>query len=319
MTTTNNDPRLALVFPGQGSQSVGMLADMAASWPNIIETFAEASAVLGIDLWALVQQGPEAELNQTQNTQPAMLAAGVALWRVWQAEDGPRPALMAGHSLGEYTALVCAGSLGFTDAVALVAERGRLMQEAVPVGRGAMAAVLGLEDDKVVAVCAAAAQGEIVAAVNFNAPGQVVIAGTTRAVERAVTLAREKGAKRAVILPVSVPSHCQLMRPAAEQLAKRLAAVTLRTPVVPVIHNVDVAVHQRPEDIRDALIRQLYNPVRWSATIAAMRRQGITTLVECGPGKVLTGLTKRIDKQLEARPVFDSASLSTALMAARGK
>jgi len=319
MTTTNNDPRLALVFPGQGSQSVGMLADMAASWPNIIETFAEASAVLGIDLWALVQQGPEAELNQTQNTQPAMLAAGVALWRVWQAEDGPRPALMAGHSLGEYTALVCAGSLGFTDAVALVAERGRLMQEAVPVGQGAMAAVLGLEDDKVVAVCAAAAQGEIVAAVNFNAPGQVVIAGTTRAVERAVTLAREKGAKRAVILPVSVPSHCQLMRPAAEQLAKRLAAVTLRTPVVPVIHNVDVAVHQRPEDIRDALIRQLYNPVRWSATIAAMRRQGITTLVECGPGKVLTGLTKRIDKQLEARPVFDSASLSTALMAARGK
>lgn len=319
MTTTNNDPRLALVFPGQGSQSVGMLADMAASWPNIIETFAEASAVLGIDLWALVQQGPEAELNQTQNTQPAMLAAGVALWRVWQAEDGPRPALMAGHSLGEYTALVCAGSLGFTDAVALVAERGRLMQEAVPVGRGAMAAVLGLEDDKVVAVCAAAAQGEIVAAVNFNAPGQVVIAGTTRAVERAVALAREKGAKRAVILPVSVPSHCQLMRPAAEQLAKRLAAVTLRTPVVPVIHNVDVAVHQRPEDIRDALIRQLYNPVRWSATIAAMRHQGITTLVECGPGKVLTGLTKRIDKQLEARPVFDSASLSTALMAARGK
>jgi [acyl-carrier-protein] S-malonyltransferase len=319
MTTTNNDPRLALVFPGQGSQSVGMLADMAASWPNIIETFAEASAVLGIDLWALVQQGPEVELNQTQNTQPAMLAAGVALWRVWQAEDGPRPALMAGHSLGEYTALVCAGSLDFTDAVALVAERGRLMQEAVPVGQGAMAAVLGLEDDKVVAVCAAAAQGAIVAAVNFNAPGQVVIAGTTSAVERAVALAREKGAKRAVVLPVSVPSHCQLMRPAAEQLAKRLATVTLRTPAVPVIHNVDVAVHQRPEDIRDALIRQLYSPVRWSETIAAMRHQGIVTLVECGPGKVLTGLNKRIDKQLEALPVFDSASLSTALMAARGK
>ncbi|HXH04002.1 MAG TPA: ACP S-malonyltransferase [Candidatus Competibacteraceae bacterium] len=317
MSTPDN--RLALVFPGQGSQSVGMLAEIAASRPEVRVTFAEASEVLGFDLWQLVQDGPEDNLNQTHNTQPAMLAAGVALWRVWQAAGGPRPAVMAGHSLGEYSALVCAGALAFADAVALVAERGRLMQQAVPAGAGAMAAVLGLDDEAVRAACAEAAQHEVVEAVNFNAPGQVVIAGAKVAVERAIAACKARGAKRAVPLPVSVPSHCALMQPAAERLAERLATVALQTPAIPVLHNVDVATHAEPAAIRDALARQLYRPVRWVETVQAMVAQGITVTVECGPGKVLAGLNKRIHKELAALPLYDESTLQAALVAARGE
>lgn len=315
---TNHTPitGLAFVFPGQGSQSVGMLADLAAR-PQVADTFQQASAALGFDLWALISDGPEAELNQTHNTQPAMLAAGVALWRVWEAEGGPVPALLAGHSLGEYSALVCAGALDFAAAVGLVAERGRLMQAAVPAGQGAMAAVLGLDDDTVRAACAEAAQGEVVEAVNLNAPGQVVIAGSAAEVERAVQAAKARGAKRAVTLPVSVPSHCALMRSAAECLAERLAGVELRAPRIPVLHNADVAAHSDPAAIRAALVRQLYSPVRWVETLQAMAGQGVSLVVECGPGKVLAGLVKRIDKRVQALPVMDENSLRAALAAAR--
>ncbi len=309
--------QLAFVFPGQGSQSVGMLADSAAR-PEVRATFAEAGEALGFDLWALIQDGPEAELNQTRNTQPAMLAASVALWRVWEAEGGPRPALMAGHSLGEYSALVCAGSLGFADAVKLVAERGRLMQAAVPAGSGGMAAILGLDDDAVRAACVEAAQDEVVEAVNFNAPGQVVIAGTAAAVARACEIAKGRGAKRALPLPVSVPSHCALMRPAAEQLAERLAAVAIGAPAIPVIHNVDVARHAEPEAIRAALVAQLHRPVRWVETVEAMAAAGIATTVECGPGKVLAGLNKRIVKGLAALAIADLAGLNAVLAELKG-
>lgn len=317
--TTHNDSSLAFIFPGQGSQSVGMLAAIAAARPKVIDTFAEASGALGYDLWSLVQKGTEEHLNQTRHTQPALLSAGVALWRIWEAEEGPRPAVMAGHSLGEYTALVCSNALDFADAVTLVAERGRLMQEAVPTGQGAMAAVLGLEDEMVRAVCAEASQGEVLAAANYNAPGQVVIAGTSAAVERGVALAKEKGAKRALILPVSVPSHCELMRPAAEKLADYLKKVTLHSPAIPVIHNVDVTMHDSPEQIRSVLVRQLYSPVRWVETIQAMAERGVTTVVECGPGKVLAGLNKRIVKQMTALPLFDEASLNGVLESVKGE
>jgi [acyl-carrier-protein] S-malonyltransferase len=296
-----------------------MLADMAAARPGIIDTFAEASGALRYDLWSLVQKGPEEHLNQTRYTQPALLSAGVALWRIWEAEGGPRPVVMAGHSLGEYTALVCSNALDFADAVILVAERGRLMQEAVPTGQGAMAAVLGLEDEMVRAVCAEASQGEVLAAANYNAPGQVVIAGTAAAVERGVALAKEKGAKRALILPVSVPSHCELMRPAAEKLADYLKKITLRRPAIPVIHNVDVVVHDSPEQIRSVLVQQLYSPVRWVETIQAMAERGVTTTIECGPGKVLAGLNKRIVKQMTALPLFDEASLNGVLASVKGE
>lgn len=304
---------LALVFPGQGSQAVGMLGELAAAYPVVEATFAEASAVLGYDLWNLVQNGPEQDLNRTDRTQPAMLTAGVAVWRAWQAEGGPQPALMAGHSLGEYTALVCAGAIAFADAVALVADRGRFMQEAVPQGEGAMAAVLGLEDEQIRQLCAEAAQGEVVEAVNFNAPGQVVIAGGKAAVERAIELLKAAGAKRALPLPVSVPSHCALMKPASVRLAERLETVNISAPSVPVIHNVDVASASDPAAIRDRLVRQLYSPVRWVETVQAMAAQGITTVVECGPGKVLAGLNRRIDKNLSTPAVYDPASLAQAL------
>ncbi|MHB8472669.1 MAG: ACP S-malonyltransferase [Gammaproteobacteria bacterium] len=303
----------ACVFPGQGSQSVGMLQALAAQYAVVEATFASASDVLGYDLWQLVQKGPEEELNQTTKTQPAMLAAGVAVWRVWRALGGPGPIVMAGHSLGEYTALVCADALAFEAAVALVAERGRLMQAAVPGGVGAMAAILGLDDDGVRAACAAAAQGEIVAAVNFNSPGQVVIAGHNAAVRRAMTLAKAAGAKRAVPLAVSVPSHCALMRDGAEQLAERLAAVLIDTPRIPVLHNADVATYTDAAAIRDALTRQLYQPVRWVETINALPARGVSTVLECGPGKVLTGLAKRIDPTLIALSIYDDASLQQAL------
>ncbi len=303
----------AVVFPGQGSQSIGMLADLANEFSEVGETFAEASDVLGYDLWALCQNGPEADLNQTDKTQPAMLAAGVAVWRAWRSAGGDKPSAFAGHSLGEYTALVAAGALQFADAVKLVEQRGRFMQQAVPAGQGAMAAVLGLTDPEVIAVCDQASAGDVVQAVNFNSPGQVVIAGATAAVERAVELAKEKGAKRALVLPVSVPSHCSLMEPAAEQLRLALADVQISVPSIDVIHNCDVAVHKDAASIRDALVKQLYSPVRWVETVKYISDEGMEQVVECGPGKVLAGLTKRIDKSLKALPVVDVASLQGAL------
>lgn len=310
--------QLAFIFPGQGSQSVGMLADLADAHTSVGDTFAQASEVLNYDLWQIVANGPVERLNQTAVTQPAMLAAGVAAWRVWQEQGGAQPQVMAGHSLGEYTALVCAGALEFADAVGLVAERGRLMQEAVPAGTGAMAAILGLTDDQVRTACGAAAEGEVVEAVNFNAPGQVVIAGHQAAVERAMALAKEAGAKRALPLPVSVPSHCALMRPAAAHLAERLAATGFQAPQIPVVHNCDVQTHSDADAIRTALAQQLYSPVRWVETIEFMAGQGIDRLIECGPGKVLTGLVKRITKTLDAMAVFDPASLQAALGAMEG-
>lgn len=304
---------LAFVFPGQGSQAVGMLAELAGAEPQVEATFAEASDALGYDLWKIVSGGPADELNQTHITQPAMLSAGIAVWRIWQEKGGASPAVMAGHSLGEYSALVAAGAIEFSDAVKLVAERGKLMQQAVPAGTGSMAAILGLEDEQVINVCDHAAEGEVVAAVNFNANGQVVIAGQVAAVERAVNLAKEAGAKRAVVLPVSVPSHCALMKPAAEKLAQRLAEIDINVPQLPVINNVDVSKAADADAIRDALVRQLYSPVRWVETIQAMHSEGVDTLVECGPGKVLVGLNKRIVKGMKTLPVFDPAGLESAL------
>ena len=304
---------LAFVFPGQGSQSVGMLSDLAAHYAEVKQTFERASDALGLDLWAIVALGPEASLNQTQNTQPAMLAAGVATWEVWCKHSPIRPEWMAGHSLGEYTALVCSGALSFEDGIKLVAERGRLMQEAVPVGIGAMAAILGLEDHQVVNICAQVAENEVVSAVNFNAPGQVVIAGNLAAVERAMLAAKDAGAKRALLLPVSVPSHCALMQSAAEQLDTYLQSTLIDMPKTTLIHNVDVAAHSAPEVIRHALKEQLYKPVRWVDTIKFMHDQGVTRFVECGPGKVLTGLNKRIVKDAEHLALYDSETLNKLL------
>ncbi|WP_336315832.1 ACP S-malonyltransferase [Stutzerimonas stutzeri] len=287
---------LAFVFPGQGSQSLGMLAELGAQQHVIIDTFAEASAALGYDLWALTQQGPEELLNQTDKTQPAILAASVALWRLWQAEGGPRPAFVAGHSLGEYSALVAAGSLPFADAVKLVELRGQLMQQAVPAGQGGMAAILGLEDADVLAACAEAAQGEVVSAVNFNAPGQVVIAGSAAGVERAIEACKAKGAKRAMALPVSVPSHCDLMRPAAERFAASVEAIAWQAPQIPLVQNVSAAVVADLDALKRDLLAQLYSPVRWVESMVALGDRGVTSLVECGPGKVLSGLNKRCVK-----------------------
>ncbi|MBK3807436.1 ACP S-malonyltransferase [Stutzerimonas stutzeri] len=287
---------LAFVFPGQGSQSLGMLAELGAQQHVIIDTFAEASAALGYDLWALTQQGPEEQLNQTDKTQPAILAASVALWRLWQAEGGPRPAFVAGHSLGEYSALVAAGSMPFADAVKLVELRGQLMQQAVPAGQGGMAAILGLEDADVLAACAEAAQGEVVSAVNFNAPGQVVIAGSAAAVERAIEVCKAKGAKRAMALPVSVPSHCDLMRPAAERFAASVEAIAWQAPQIPLVQNVSAAVVADLDTLKRDLLAQLYSPVRWVESMVALGDRGVTSLVECGPGKVLSGLNKRCVK-----------------------
>jgi [acyl-carrier-protein] S-malonyltransferase len=310
---TTTIKRLAFVYPGQGSQSVGMLAELAQTYPVVKETFAEASAVLDYDLWQLVQQGPEADLNRTDRTQPAMLAAGVAVWRVWISNGGAVPEILAGHSLGEYTALVCSEALAFADAIRLVADRGRFMQEAVPSGQGAMAAILGLEDAQVIAVCRQAEQGDVVTAVNFNAPGQVVIAGTSAAVERAVALAREAGAKRAITLPVSVPSHCALMKPAAENMRHVLAKTPMHKPVLPVLHNADVASYADIAKIRDALVRQLYSPVRWVETVQNVEKRGVNIVIECGPGKVLAGLNKRIGRELVTLSVYDPDSLEEAL------
>jgi len=284
---------LAFVFPGQGSQSLGMLAELGAQYPLIIDTFKEASDALGYDLWALTQQGPEEQLNQTDKTQPAILTASIALWRLWLAEGGARPAYVAGHSLGEYSALVAAGSLTLADAVKLVERRGQLMQDAVPAGQGGMAAILGLDDAVVIAACAEAAQGDVVSAVNFNSPGQVVIAGQAAAVERAIEVCKAKGAKRALPLPVSVPSHCELMRPAAERFAEAVAAIDWQAPQIPLVQNVSAQVVTDLQTLKSDLLQQLYKPVRWVESVQCLAANGATQLVECGPGKVLAGLNKR--------------------------
>ncbi len=305
--------KFAIAFPGQGSQSVGMLAELAEAYPIIKETFAEASAVLGYDLFELVMQGPAEELNKTWKTQPALLTSSVALWRLWQAQGGATPAVMAGHSLGEYSALVCAGALNFADAVKLVELRGQAMQRAVPEGVGAMAAIIGLDNDSIAANCEKAAQGQVVSPVNFNSPGQVVIAGHKEAVERANVLMKESGAKRALPLPVSVPSHCALMKPAAEELAIALEKLEIQAPVIPVINNADVATVTDPAAIKDALVRQLYSPVRWTETVERMASEEITFEIEMGPGKVLSGLVKRIDKRVDGSAINDVAGLQDAL------
>jgi len=304
---------LAFVFPGQGSQHLGMLAELAESHSVIQDTFAEASEALGYDLWSLVQQGPEEELNKTEITQPALLTAGVALWRLWRQQGGEEPALMAGHSLGEYTALVCAGAIDFADGVRLVQARGRYMQQAVPAGTGAMAAILGLDDDAIAAACESAANGQVVAPVNFNCPGQVVIAGEKDAVERAIEACKAAGAKRAIPLPVSVPSHCALMRPAAEQLAQDLTRIEVRAPQIPVIQNVDAAVPASVEQLKDNLLAQLYSPVLWTASVQAMIDRGIETTIECGPGKVLSGLNKKVQRSLNVAAINEPAGFAKAL------
>ncbi len=313
MNETSLNSGFAMVFPGQGSQSVGMLAELATAFPVVTETYSAASSVLGYDLWDRVQHGPEALLNQTACTQPAMLAAGVATWRCWQEKTDRVPAMMAGHSLGEYTALVCAGSLKYEDAVQLVEKRGQYMQNAVPDGQGAMAAILGLDDEQVHTVCADAAQGEVVSAVNFNSPGQVVIAGQSSAVDRAMQLAKEAGAKRALPLPVSVPSHCSLMKPAAEKFARDLADTVFSLPTIPVLHNVDASGKNSVDEIRSVLSAQLYQPVRWVETIRAMKAAGISRVLEMGPGKVLAGLNKRIEKSMPGVPVQTAEDLQKVI------
>jgi [acyl-carrier-protein] S-malonyltransferase len=298
----------ALVFPGQGSQSVGMMAGFGDS-QSIRDTFTEASDALGEDLWQMVNEGPVERLALTENTQPLMLTAGVATYRAWRAAGGPQPALVAGHSLGEYSALVAAGVLAFADAVPLVRFRAQAMQQAVPVGEGAMAALLGLEVEEVRAACTEAAQGEVVDAANLNAPGQIVIAGARAAVERAIEAAKARGAKRAMLLPVSAPFHCALMNPAAERLGERLKTVKFARPAIDVLNNVDVAVYDDPEKIRDALVRQAFSPVRWIESVNAIVARGLVHVIECGPGKVLAGMTRRINKDAQGGSIHDAASL----------
>lgn len=304
---------LAFVFPGQGSQKIGMLAELASEFPVVTQTFAEASSVLGYDLWSLVQTGSQDEINLTERTQPLLLTASVAVWRAWQEKNGAQPALMAGHSLGEWSALVCAGVIAFKDAVKLVQQRGKFMQEAVPAGQGAMAAIIGLDDAFILEACKKAEQGEVVAAVNFNSPGQVVIAGTAAAVERASAFCKEAGAKRALPLPVSAPFHTELMRPAAERLAEEIAATIFSVPKIPVVHNVTADVEADPEKIKALMIEQIYSPVRWVECVNAMAAKGISTTLECGPGKVLSGLNKRINADLATASVEKPDELIAAL------
>ena len=311
--------RLGFVFPGQGSQSVGMLAGLAKGPDGALlrESFAQASEALGYDLWQRVAEGPAEALNATECTQPAMLAAGIALWRLWRSRGGPEPEVLSGHSLGEFTALVAAGALEFPEAITLVRRRGQLMQQAVPLGTGAMAAILGLEDAVVIAACSEAAAGQVVEAVNFNAPGQVVIAGERTAVERAIEAAKARGAKRAMILPVSVPSHSSLMRSAAERLAERLEAVHWRAPRLCFVSAVDAAEHREPADLRALLVRQLCQPVRWTDTVRELAGRGLRQLIECGPGKVLTALNRRIERRadFECLALEDEHSITAALAA----
>ena len=306
--------KFAMVFPGQGSQSIGMMAGWDGH-PAVRETFAEASDALGDDLWRLVTDGPADALNLTTNTQPVMLTAGVAAWRAWMAAGGGMPAMLAGHSLGEYSALVAGGALAFSDAVPLVRFRAQVMQEAVPAGVGAMAAILGGDDEAIVEACREAAQGEVVEAVNFNSPGQIVIAGHRAAVERAIEAAKARGAKRGMMLPVSAPFHSSLLKPAAERLASKLATVAFGAPAIPILHNVDVLEHRMPEEIRVALAQQAASPVRWTATVQAIAGRGITDIVEVGPGRVLAGLTRKIDGNLKAHSLSDGNGLADALAA----
>lgn len=304
---------LAFIFPGQGSQQLGMLANLAERYAVVGSTFEEASAALGYDLWHLVQNGPVEELNRTDITQPALLAASVAIWRVWKELEGPPPAWLAGHSLGEYSALVCSGAMDFADGLRLVRTRGEFMQQAVPQGQGAMAAILGLDADKIEAACATAAQGEVVAPVNYNAPGQIVIAGNTAAVERAILACQEAGARKAMPLPVSVPSHCELMRPAAEKLALELEKITLQTPRVPLVQNVNAQPETDVTKLRSNLVEQLYRPVRWIDCIEFISAKGVDTFIEAGPNKVLVGLNKRIVKNAKSLAVNDPDSVQAAL------
>lgn len=314
MSTDSPNAALAFVFPGQGAQAVGMMDALAAEFPHPRQRFAAASAVLGFDLWDLVVNGPAETLNSTVNTQPALLAASVACWDIWRELGGPRPALMAGHSFGEYSALVCAGALDFAAGIALVAARGRFMQEAVAAGAGGMAAVMGLDTDAVTQVCAEAeAAGEVCAPANLNAPGQIVISGSKAGVDRGCELAVAAGAKRTIPLSVSAPAHCELMRPAAARLEAMLADTAFDPPQVQVLHNVDVARHADAAGIRSALVAQMYSPVRWIETVETFVAAGVTELVECGPGKVLSGLARRINRNLNARPFGDRAALSTTI------
>jgi [acyl-carrier-protein] S-malonyltransferase len=305
----------AFIFPGQGSQSIGMMNALAESGTLIQDTFSEASSVLGYDLWELVNDGPVEKLNSTEYTQPAMLTAGVATWRAWLQAGGTTPALMAGHSLGEYTALVCAGVLNFSDAVSLVSDRARYMQQAVPEGEGAMAAILGLDDDEVTTLCQQNAAGEVLQAVNYNAPGQVVVAGSAAAVGRLVDNAKAAGAKRALLLPVSVPSHCALMQPASDRMAERLKQVSISQAQTPVIHNVNVQTASDDDELRQLLARQISEPVRWVETINSMNQKGVSQLIECGPGKVLCGLSKRINRDMSCIPLITRDSIVNTLEA----
>jgi [acyl-carrier-protein] S-malonyltransferase len=309
-----NSAQLAFVFPGQGSQKVGMLAEIAAAYPVVLDTFAEASEALSYDMWGLIQAGPQDALNLTEKTQPILLASSVALWRVWQQRNGVLPSLLAGHSLGEFSALVCAGTIAFADAVKLVRARGQFMQTAVPVGDGAMAAVLGMDDEQLVQICReASAQGGVVEAVNFNSPGQIVIAGTVAAVDKAIELCKAAGSKRALPLPVSAPFHTSLMRPAGDKLRAAMADLKFSAPTIPVVHNVNAKPETDPEKIKAILFEQIFSPVQWSHCVAYMVEQGITAAVECGPGKVLGGLIKRIDKSVNCFSIEDSAGLDAAL------
>jgi len=304
---------IAFVFPGQGSQSVGMLAELGAVHPIVIETFAEASSALGYDLWHLVQHDNDGQLNQTHITQPALLASSVALWRLWLQQGGVTPTVLAGHSLGEYSALVCAGALDFSDALKLVEARGHFMQAAVPPGEGAMAAIIGLDNAAIADACQQSAHGEVVAPVNYNSPGQVVIAGSSAAVERAMTACKDAGAKRALPLPVSVPSHCALMLPAADKLSAMLEGIDIKTPAIPVVQNVGATVATSSESIASNLVAQLNQPVLWTQCIEAIADSGANLVIECGPGKVLNGLTKRINKTLQSASINDAASLAATL------
>ena len=304
---------LAFVFPGQGSQSVGMLSDLNEAHPIVKQTFDQASESFGRDMWAMAQQGPEQELAQTEITQPIMFVAGVAVWRAWSEATAIRPSIMAGHSLGEYTAYVCSDSISLEQGVALVKRRGELMRDACPSGQGKMAAVIGLDDEKTIAVCADAAQGQVVQAVNFNAPGQVVIAGNSEAVDRAIDLAKEAGARKAMPLAVSVPCHSDLMKPAAEELAQQWRDTQIAAPKIPVVNNIDGEIELDPEQIREKLIVQLYSPVLWVASVRNMVTQGVETMVECGPGKVLCGMNKRIHKPLSVSTLQDQSGFDSTL------
>ena len=304
---------LAFVFPGQGSQKIGMLASLASINTVVLDTFSEASEALGYDLWELVQSGEQEAINLTKRTQPILLASSVAIWRLWQEKSGPSPSLLAGHSLGEWSALVCSGVLGFTNALKIVRARGAYMQKAVPLGVGAMAAILGLDDQAVMGACDTARQGEVVDAVNFNAPGQIVIAGSALAVERAIELCKASGAKRVLPLPVSAPFHTSLMHPAAENLADLVNSTVFSTPQIPVIHNVHAQIESNPDAIKTLMLEQIYKPVMWVDCVKALKAQGVEILVECGPGRVLNGLSKRIDRELTSYATDDLASLENAL------